>query len=366
MRVVILADRKFASRERSMLARLQVGLADEGVRVVQALPDGVEPTSGGMLSEVVRFEEAGLPLSLGWRAANTARALSEGSKGSQSEPPAVVHAFGGQVWGFGLALAEKLEAALVVEVWRAGLEPAMHRLHSRAHGRPGLMALCPDRSIAERLSKQAPGMSVRHSPWGVYASERTREVLPPGRAWSIMVAGAGHDRPAFTAAFEAIADVVRTRPDTLVFVDAMAAQRTDLWALAAKLGVRERVSLVDEMDANRELVLRGDVLLLPEARGEQRTLVLEAMGGGMPVIAASDPGNATLNDRRSALLVPSGDRARWTTLLESLLSDARVRTELVESARSYVAAEHRPSRQVSGVIDAYEAAAGKQPIPFPG
>lgn len=366
MRVVILADRKFASRERSMLARLQVGLADEGVRVAQALPDGVEPTSSGMLSEVVRFEETGLPLSLGWRAAATARALTDAPKNAQIEPPQVVHAFGGNVWSFGLALAEKLDAVLVVEAWRSGLESTVQRLRGRTHQRVGVMALCPDRGIADRIRTQSPELPVRYSPWGVYTGEPTRDVLRPGKAWSIMVAGAGIDKPAFGAAFEAIADVVRSLPDVLVFVDALAARRTDLWSLAARLGVRERVSLVDEMDANRELVLRGDVLVLPEARGEQRTLVLEAMGGGMPVIAAADPGNVTLMDRRTALLVPSGDRARWTTGLEALLSDARVRSQLIETARAYIAEEHRPSRQVSGVIDAYEAAAGKQPIPFPG
>lgn len=366
MRVVIIADRKFASRERSMLARLQVGLADEGVRVVQVLPDGVDPASGGVLSEVVRFEESGLPMSLGWRAAATAKALTTAPKGSQIEPPQVVHAFGGLVWGFGLALAERLEAALVLEVWRAGLEGAVQRVAGRARGRTGIMALCPDRAIADRIGPHAPSLGVHYSPWGVYSTERALEVLRPGAAWSIMVAGAGLDRGAFSTAFEAIAQVVRDRPDALVFVDALAARRTDLWSLAAKLGMRERVSLVDEMDANRELVLRGDVLVLPEARGEQRTLVLEAMGAGMPVLGAADPGNTTLIEGKSAMLVPPGDRARWIATLGTVLDDARVREGLIGAARAYVAEEHRPSRQVSGVIDAYESAAGKQPIPFPG
>lgn len=366
MRVVILADRKFAGRERSMLARLQVGLADEGVRVVQALPNGVEPTSSGMLSEVVRFEETGMPLSVGWRARAVAKSILDAPKGSQTEPPGVVHAFGGAVWGFGLALAERLEAALVVEAWRAGLTGPAQRLLARARDRAGLMALCPDRAIADQLRRDVPDMPVRYSPWGVYTSDRTREVLRSGAAWSIMVAGAGLDKSAFGAAFEAIADVVRSRPDALVFVDAVAARRTDLWSYAAKLGVRERVSLVDEMDANRDLVLRGDVLVLPEARGEQRTLVLEAMGGGMPVVAAHDPGNTSLIDGRTALLAPPGDRNAWTQRLEAVLGNPELRAALVASARQAIAEEHRPSRQVGGVIEAYEAAAGKQPIPFPG
>ncbi len=38
MRILIIADESFASRERAMLSRLEVGLADEGVRVVHVIP----------------------------------------------------------------------------------------------------------------------------------------------------------------------------------------------------------------------------------------------------------------------------------------------------------------------------------------
>ena len=366
MRVVIIADRLFASRERSMLARLQVGLADEGLRVVQALPIGVEPASGGMLTETVSFEETGPPFSLHRRAAVTAQALLDSAKASDGDPPAVVHAFGSPVWDFGLALAEKLDAAFILEAWRAGLARAVQRSFTKAHGRAGQLVLCPDAKLAQQLRTEIPEAVVRHSPWGVYTDEPTRPVLQPGKAWSIMIAGAGYDRLAFATAFEAIADIVRTRPDMLVFADALAARRTDLWKLAARLGIRERLSLVDEMDTNRDLVLRGDMLILPEARGEQRTLVLEAMGRGMPVVAAADPLNGSLIDGRSALLVPANERTRWVQQLEALLSTPELVTELTTSARAYIAEEHRPSRQVNCVIDAYEAAVGKKSIPFPG
>jgi len=39
MRVLLLTDELFASREQSLLARLEVGFADEGVRVAHAIPD---------------------------------------------------------------------------------------------------------------------------------------------------------------------------------------------------------------------------------------------------------------------------------------------------------------------------------------
>ncbi len=366
MRVVIIADHWFASRERSMLARLQVGLADEGIRVVQAVPVGVEAGSDGILSETVHFEDTGPPLSLRRRAAATAQSLTMSAKAGDGELPQIVHAFGGQVWDFGLALAEQLDAAFILEAWRAGLSRAVQRIFAKGHDSAGQLALCPDKKLMEHLRADAPNAAIHHSPWGVYTNDSTNTVLTPGKAWAFMVDGAGYDRQAFTATFEAIAEVMRTRPDTLVFVDALAARRTDLWKLADRLGIRDRMSLVDEMDTNRELVLKGDVLILPEARGEQRTLVLEAMGTGMPVIAAADPMHSSLIDRRSALLVPVGERGRWVQQLENLLSNPDLVAQLTTSARAYIAEEHRPSRQVNCVIDAYEAAIGKKSIPFPG
>ncbi|MDQ7014420.1 MAG: glycosyltransferase [Planctomycetota bacterium] len=369
MRVVLLADRRFASRERSMLARLQVGLADEGIRVVLALPRGFERSDEGLFGQTVDFEETGLPLSLSWRASEVATRLRSTEKTGE-DPARIVHVFGGSLWPFGLALAERLDAALILEVWRSGLVRQAQRLVSKASGRAGTLIVCADSAIAAQCVHDIPGVQVRHSPWGVYADKPLGEVFRPGAAWSVMIAGAGFDKGAFTACFEAIADIVREHPDMLVFADAVAARRADLWKLAEKLGVRSQVSLVDEMDANRDLVLRGDVLVLPEARGEQRTLVLEAMSVGMPVVAARDDFNTALIDERSALLVTPGDRQGWSRQLRRLFGEGGRRAdsieELIVSAHEFVATEHRPSRHVGGVIEAYEAAVGKPSIPFPG
>ncbi len=362
MRIVIAADRRFASREQSMLARLQVGLADEGVRVVQALPEGVEVDHGSVLLDTVHYEQVGLPFSRRWRAARAAAAVLATDP---ANPPEIVHVFGGSIWQFGAALARQLGAVLLLEAWRAGLTPQVQHLRDAAQGAAPVMVLAPDALLARHLRREAPGLTIREAPWGVHAPAERRAVLEPARAWSIMIGGAGVDRRAYVGAFEAIADIVTARPDILVFADAVAARRAELWQLAARLGVRDRLSLVDEMDTNRELVLRGDVLILPEARGEQRTLVLEAMGLGMPVIAAADPLNGCLIDRRSALLVPEGDRDAWTRAIASVLDERALVAALSASAHQFVRDEHRPSVQVRAVIQAYEAAVGKAPLPFP-
>ncbi|MBK7405359.1 MAG: glycosyltransferase [Phycisphaerales bacterium] len=362
MRVVLVADRRFALRERSLLSRLEVGLADEGVRVVRALPGGFEAPTASALSETVHFEDVGLPLSIRWRAGAAAKAILAVSGG---EPPEAVHAFGGTVWSFALALAEALDAALLVETWRAGLARPLQLLAAKARPRRPVHALCPDQALATYIAREAPDAVVRHSPWGVYPKSEPRTPFAPGAAPAIMMTGPGIDRADFTTAFEAITTALRSRADALVFADALAAHRTDLWLTASKLGVRERLSLVDEMDVNRDLVIRGDLLVLPEARAEQRSLVLEAMGAGMPVLAAADPLNATLIDNKTAMLVPPGDLAAWTQRMEQILDNPAALLDLTNSAREFIRESHRPSRQVEAVLAAYHAAVGDDSIPFP-
>jgi hypothetical protein len=85
----------------------------------------------------------------------------------------------------------------------------------------------------------------------------------------------------------------------------------------------------------------------------------------MPVVAAADPVNGCLIDRRSALLVPSGDREAWSRTLAGVLDDGDLVRSLTASAHQFIRDEHRPSVQVRAVIQAYEAAIGKAPIPFP-
>jgi len=363
MRVVLLADKLFATRERAMLSRLKVGLADEGMRIIEALPAGIQLKDQNAIAQTMRFEQVGLPLSLKWRAQAACRSVL--ALCDDSTPPEIVHVFGGSIWDFGFAMAEQLGAALVVEAWRAGLARAAYRVASRHLDRHEPIILAPDKELKKTFLQASPNATIRMAPWGTFVPAESHKILKAGKVWSIMICGTGINKAAYAAAFEALASCVRARKDILLFADALAARRADLWALAARLGVQDRFSLVDEMDANRELVLRGDVLILPEARGEQRSLVLEAMSQGMPVVAATDPLNSSLIDNQTAKLARLEDQASWTQAISTILGNPTFVHQLTVSAREYIRQSHRPSRQIGCVIDAYESAVGKASIPFP-
>lgn len=353
MRVVILADEFFASRERAMLERLEVGLADEGVRLVHALPETLpESGQGRVFLRTVRYSPKTLAITRGLAVARLARDI-EGVEREEGGGLDIIHVFGGSAWELGRDLAEELGSGLALEVWRSGLVSRCRELSAREGERPLLLA--PDPAIERALQRAAPtGSTVRLAAWGVHASSDPREVLPADRAPSAMIVGSGRDVTAFQAALRGIAQTAKARPDLLIFCDAKAARRAELWPLARRLGILHQLSLIDELEGRRDLLLQGDILVQPDSHGESRSTVLEAMASGLIVAAAADSMVSVLQDGRTARLVPSGDEGAWARVINEILADPARSRGLTQSALEFVRTERRASDQVRAVLSAYQ------------
>jgi hypothetical protein len=371
MRVLILADEFFASRERGLLTRLEVGLADEGVRVIHAVPEGVKAEAPeGVFTRVLTYSPKTLILTRPLAVRKLGRAIAEMDSTEEPGDVDIIHVFGGSVWGLGADLALELGAGLALEVWRAGLADRARAMRVGENDLPLLIA--PDPAI-ERLLTQASGSAqgpaVRLASWGVLTPEKARDVLAPDRAASVMLVGSGRDAHAFKAALEGLAGVAREQPELLLFCDALAARRTDLWPMARKLGILHSLSLIEELEGRRDLLLQGDILLQPEAHGEQRSVLLEAMAAGMVVVAASDPMVSSLQDGVTARLVGgtgSAAKGAWATALRDVFSDATKSRALAASARDFVKTRRKASDHVKAVLAAYEWLMREEPIPFQG
>lgn len=366
MRALIIADEFFASRERALLSRLEIGLADEGVRVIQALPETVEGAEGGNLfSTVVRYSTRTLSLTRRFAARKLVRSLFA-SLGEDDEGEIdLLHVFGGAVWGLGIETAGLLGAQLVLEVWRSGLVDraigVSQSLKTRGEGlEPVLMA--PDAAIERALT--AAGGLVRPASWGVHVPSETRMVLPEGRAVTAMLVGSGRDARSFVAALTGVAEALREAPDAVIFCDALAARRAGLWQAAKRLGVLDRLTLIEELEGRCDLLVHGDLLVHPDAQGEQRSIVLEAMAAGMVVIAARDPMVSFLVEDKTARLVDGGSAAAWREATAGVLRDRVGARELSASAVQYVRANRLASMHVRQVLAAYDWMTGRQAIPM--
>jgi hypothetical protein len=367
MHTLILADALFASRERALLSRLEIGLADEGVRVLHAIPESAAragPTlfGGEVFTRAVTYPDRAIPFTTGLRARVLLSTIATALQADELPDIDVVHVFGGSAWGLGLELARRAGAGVVLEVWRAGLIAQAKTLRIRGDG--DVLLAAPDTATERALLAEGSGSTVRLTPWGVYTPPEARNILSAGRAPAIMLIGTGLDARAFHACLAGIAEAVKAAPDLLVFADALAVRRSGSWAVAAKLGIRERLSLIEELESRRDLLVQGDIIVQPEARGEQRSVILEAMAAGMAVAAAADPMVHILQNGVTARLAPSHDVAAWGRMLTEMLTQRDATRVLANRGREFVREHRRASEHVRTVLAAYQWLSSAEPIPF--
>jgi glycosyltransferase involved in cell wall biosynthesis len=356
LNALLIADARFAHREAAMLSRLETGLADEGVQVVRAVPARCGPAAS-IAVRTIEYQDRGLGLTRGLRAGQLVSEITDSRRPAEG-PIDVVHAFGD--WPMAAEVARRLRAGLAYEVWCAGLCARATAAAARA---PALL-LAPDQAVERALFRQGVGASVRTIPWGVPVPAQPNRILEKGRTTGVMVVGSGTDRAAFAAAIEGLARAIQDRPEVLVFVDSAAARQAAIWPLVRRLGLVERITLAPDMEALRRLSLAGDVLVLPEALGEHRSLVLEAMACGLAVVAAADPMVSHLADRRTCRLVAGADPPLWADTLREILDDATGSKALAASARQYVSEQHRVGNHVGLVLDAYEWLTSRDSLPM--
>lgn len=354
MRVLIIADASFAARERPMLARLEVGLVDEGARVVRAIPQRVaERMSEDVYSRTVTFSDHGNVLTRSIRAGVLAARIAEmRMAGGSDRPVDVVHAMGGRAWQFAAEVAKQTRASLAVDVWRGGLVAKARSLRDAFAG--PFVAFAPDASMERALKREGLSMCVRCAPWGVHLPAEPVRILAPDDPISILIAGTGRSPDEFRAAVEGAALAAQSNDHIMIFVDAEGARRAAVWPLARRLNVLDRLSLVPEVETRRKVTLRTDILSYPDARGEQRTFLLDAMAVGVPIVASADPMISALTDGRTARLIEAPDPRRWESVIVSLIEQPDTARTLGASARDFIKAEHRVSAHVSAVLDAYE------------
>jgi len=174
-----------------------------------------------------------------------------------------------------------------------------------------------------------------------------RVVLAAGR----LVAGKG-----FEHVLEALARLADGRDDLRAVVAGEGALRRRLEALAAELGLADRVALPGRLEHEDLLAMmaRADVFALPSAPEGFGLVHLEAMTQGTPVIGCLDQGPADfIEDGVSGHLVPYGDVAALTGALAATLDDPE-RARAVGEAGRRVAETFTWERNARRMLELYE------------
>lgn len=357
-----------------MLRRIEIALLDEGVGVMRANPEGSAEYDATGVTAAVEFRHRRWRISGPSTARQILRAIDASmltsSITSADRPFDLIHAWGLDVWETTIELAMTVGADVVFEVWCAeaahrilATERAMRR--SPEGNAPRGLWSAPDRSATELCSGVAKDWPVRHTPWGVRTPDHTRHARSVGSPASICILASGKDIPSLEIALDGLSRIAKTRPDTLVFLDAAGIDRKhELWRLSQQLGFHDPPSVIAQMESQRHLVLEADLLLVPESRGEHRSLILDAMARGMNVIAQRDRLVDALSNEEMAYLIDHPTPGAWAEAIDRLLDSDAERHRLAGAAVNFIQEHHRPHLQAAGMLEAYAALQSDRPIRF--
>jgi len=299
------------------------------------------------------YDARGLAFTRGIRARRLVEQLQNLPRAPDHQAVDVVHAFDDS-WPFAIEVARATGAALAVDFWSAAMTRKASAIRSAAHNVAGLVMLAPDSAIERLLQREVEGVSVRRTPWGVHCPAEAHTILQPDRAPSLVLSATGAESAPLEAAIEGLAQVLDKFDNAIVLCDAHAARKANVWPLIRRLGLDERFSMTSLLEGVRELPLKADILLMPEAAGEFKSFTLDAMAAGMAVVAMDDPSLSYLQSGRTARLVAGPDPMLWSEAILEMLEHPERARSLGESARRYVRAHHPVSVHVANVIDAYE------------
>jgi glycosyltransferase involved in cell wall biosynthesis len=192
--------------------------------------------------------------------------------------------------------------------------------------------------------------------------------FPPRRpgsrpwAWRLLVVGRVEPRKGFDTAVRALVGLPGATLQIVGGGDDR--HRDDLLALAADLGVADRVELSGGVERSRiaEVYAAADVVLFPSRWDEPFGLVpLEAMSQATPVIATRRGGSAEfLTDGLNCLEVPVDDPEAMVEAVQSLADDQSLRRRLVNGGLTTISS-YRVDRFADQLEVLHQEIAGRPP-----
>ncbi len=172
-----------------------------------------------------------------------------------------------------------------------------------------------------------------------------------------------------TLALKAFAALAGEQPDAQLIILGEGSERGRLEALAAQLGIRERVRFLGWLSHPEVLawMKRADVLLHPSLRDSGGMVLLESMVQGKPVVCLDLGGPGHIVSPDCGFKVPPGspDDVVWelAAALQKLARSPELRVQMGEAGRARVKEMFDWKRRGKQMAELYDAVVRKQALP---
>ncbi|MCL4210557.1 MAG: glycosyltransferase family 4 protein [Phycisphaeraceae bacterium] len=359
MHVAILFDAERLMHERAMLNRLCIALIGEGVQVTRIVPDEVADEAHED-DAVALAGRAGYPgRAVWWAHGDRVRKLADRFG---KAPPDVLLALGEATWRLARDLAAALQRPLIVETWSWR---TARRLSARLAPPAGLTVITPADALAQRIRRRLKSIPVEVVPWGVpFPDEPTSAPARRGDSLALAVIGPGDSTRPYRAFVPALARFLRETTDALATCELDGRRSHDVWRLLRDQRLLERVSIISRASAHRTLLTQCDAVIAPEATGMVRSVFLEALANGVPVIAAEDNCLDFLKGGETAMVIAKPSQETWLESLRRLVTQPTVIQSLTSNGRRLAEQRHRVSRQAEQLAGLLTRSITGDAIPF--
>lgn len=158
---------------------------------------------------------------------------------------------------------------------------------------------------------------------------------------------------------EAAAAVAVRVPDSVFLIVGDGANRTQLENHARALGLESRMVFAGFRTDVPDLLPEATIAVLPSLSEGLSNSLLEAMGAGVPVIAAKVGGNPEIvEDGVTGILVPARDSGALSRAMGTLLDDPELARQMGAAGKRRVAEQFGVDRAVGVVEQLYERLVG--------
>ncbi len=373
MHVALIIDDDRLQLEQNWVNRIVVGLISVGARVTRLLPEDQPGDQRVALTPVLQYRKNRIP----WLDRPDRERLV---KQLLAAKPDVLHAMGVGAWDVGLELARAIGCPLVLDIWSAtDIAPAVKRTKSSS---TVAALIAANESIGATLRDKVEPDLVNVIPIGVYLPESSRPILTnlnvqeavkqddaqssedtsPSLLGGVaaVVMGRGATLSAVQPLLSGFAAIATKYPELMLFADFNEQVSHQAWALAGKLGIRSRMSLIPSVLQHRSSVLGADLLLIPHNTLAANSMLLEALAVPMQVISVVNESIDLLtpheldDTNNGILLLDSGKPKAWATTLTTVLADPHATHKRVMLSRAIIEKRHTTSRQAMMLYETYE------------
>jgi len=153
----------------------------------------------------------------------------------------------------------------------------------------------------------------------------------PADATVLLTLSRLHEKKGLDVLLQALAEL----PACVAWIAGDGPLEADLKALAARLGVADRVRFLGWRNDRGALLRAADICVLPSRWEPFGTVMLEAWAAGTPLVAAASQGpSALIEDGGNGLLVPVDDAAALAAAIRRLMAEPGLRAHLIERGRA--------------------------------